>query len=492
MKQINVERIEAHQSRTMFSLELPQDPDGGKQQLAAFKVKDGDDVVIKQILPYNAQAVYLEGHVFHPGKFPYRDGMTIGDLLRSYQDVMPEPSDHAELIRLQPPDFRPVTINLNLPDVLIGNDSIPLQPFDLVRVYGRYEIDSPSVSINGEVLRPGKYPMSNGMTASELVKMAGGFRRSAYREEADLSSYVVQDGKQVLVKHNDLAIQKVLDGDKSADVALKPGDALSVRRLSGWQDIGAAVVISGEVEHAGNYGIENGERLSSLLRRAGGFRSDAFPYAAILERVQVRELNNQARQEMIRRVEDTPVEVGSAPISATNSDSQADTREKLLEAQRQQILANLRSLPPNGRLVINITSDISRWENTSRDVELRPGDTLYIPKRPEFVMASGQVYNPVAISYVPGKRLGWYFHKAGGSTPQGNKRNVYVLRADGSVVPRKAGWFGDNFMNLQMRPGDTIFVPEKISGGSQIWQNIVGTAQVMSAIALPLAITGII
>ena len=117
MKQIDVERIEAHQSRTMFSLELPQGSGGGKQQLAAFKVKDGDDVVIKQILPYNAQAVYLEGHVFHPGKYPYRDGMTIGDLLRSYQDVMPEPSDHAELIRLQPPDFRPVTINLNLPDV---------------------------------------------------------------------------------------------------------------------------------------------------------------------------------------------------------------------------------------------------------------------------------------------------------------------------------------------------------------------------------------
>ena len=220
--------------------------------------------------------------------------------------------------------------------------------------------------------------MSNGMTASELVKMAGGFRRSAYREEVDLSSYVVQDGKQVLVKHNNVAVQKALDGDKSADVALKPGDAVSVRRLSGWQDIGASIVITGEVEHAGNYGIENGERLSSVLRRAGGFRDDAFPYAAVLERVQVRELNNQARQEMIRRVEDTPVEVGSAPISATNSDAQSDTREKSLEAQRQQILANLRSLPPNGRLVINITSDISRWENSLKRCCVAPRRyTLY-------------------------------------------------------------------------------------------------------------------
>jgi hypothetical protein len=93
---------------------------------------------------------------------------------------------------------------------------------------------------------------------------------------------------------------------------------------------------------------------------------------------------------------------------------------------------------------------------------------------------------------VPGKRLGWYFHKAGGSTPQGNKKDVYVLRADGSVVPRRVSWFGGNFMSLQMRPGDTIFVPEKIAGGSQVWQNIVGTAQVMAAITLPLALSGVI
>ncbi len=64
-------------------------------------MQGGDDVVISQILPYNQDAVYLEGHVYRPGKYPYKDGMTITDLLHSYQDVLPEPSDHAELVRLQ-------------------------------------------------------------------------------------------------------------------------------------------------------------------------------------------------------------------------------------------------------------------------------------------------------------------------------------------------------------------------------------------------------
>ena len=74
----------------------------------------------------------------------------------------------------------------------------------------------------------------------------------------------------------------------------------------------------------------------------------------------------------------------------------------------------------------------------------------------------------------------------------GNKKDIYVLRADGSVVPRGRGWFNDNFMDLRMRPGDTIFVPEKISGGSQVWQTLLGAAQVVSAAAIPLAVGGIL
>jgi protein involved in polysaccharide export with SLBB domain len=487
LKQINVERIDAHQSRTMLSLQLTDDQDGLKQELASFKVRDGDDVLITQILPYNAQAVYLEGHVFHPGKYPYRDGMTINDLLHSYQDVMPEPADHAELIRLQPPDFRPVTISFSLPDVLIGNPSIPLHPFDLVRVYSRYEIDSPSVTINGEVLRPGKYPMSQSMTVSDLVRMAGGFRRSAFRDEADLSSYVVQSGQKVMVNHTNVEVQKALDGDKNADCLLQPGDVVSIRRLAGWQDIGATVTVSGEVEHPGGYGILTGERISSILKRAGGLRKEAYPYAAILERIQVRELNEQARQKMIRQIEETPVVTNP---NATNGSQTASDIQKSLETQRQQILDNLRSYPASGRLVVNIGSDISKWENTAADIELRAGDTLVIPKKPDFVMASGQVYNPVAISYVPGKNFAWYFKKAGGATSSADRKKIFVLRADGSVVPMSGGWANTGLMDLHMRPGDTIFVPEKIAGASQLWQNLGVAAELLTAVMIPLAVSG--
>jgi protein involved in polysaccharide export with SLBB domain len=172
-----------------------------------------------------------------------------------------------------------------------------------------------------------------------------------------------------------------------------------------------------------------------------------------------------------------------------STQDQANTQQSL-QQQRDQVLTTLRSRPASGRMVITISEDISQWENTSADIELRAGDTLVIPKRPNFVMVSGQVYNPIAISYVPGRHVEWYLRKAGGATPSGNKKDIYVLRADGSIVPHGSIWTGNNLMNLRLRPGDSVFVPEKIIGGSQVWQNIMGAAQIMSAAALPIAMVG--
>jgi protein involved in polysaccharide export with SLBB domain len=296
----------------------------------------------------------------------------------------------------------------------------------------------------------------------------------------------VENGQRVLVNHSVVDLQKALNGDKNADPLLKAGDVVSIEQLAGWQDIGSSVTITGEIEHPGNYGIEAGERLSSVLRRAGGFRSDAYPAAAVLERVQVRELGEQARQEMILRIETTPADFQQ---SATNTQDQTGLAAAL-QLQRQQVLANLRDHPASGRMVINISEDISKWENTSADIELRAGDTLVIPKHPSFVLISGQVYNAVSISYVPGKNVGWYLAKSGGPTPSGDKKRIFVLRADGSVVAHGSSWTNSSVMDIRMRPGDTIFVPEKPIGGSQVWRNIIATAQVFTAAALPLAAAG--
>jgi protein involved in polysaccharide export with SLBB domain len=486
LRQINVERIEAHQRRTMLSIQIPENGDDQEstQRLSAFHIQDGDSVRVSPILPYSEKSVYLDGHVFRPGKYAYREGMRVSDLLHSYQDVMPEPAAHAEIIRLQAPDFRPTTIEFELPNVLNGDDPILLQPFDVVRVFSRYEIDSPKVSIKGEVLRPGVYPLANGMTVSGLINMAGGFRRSAYRESADVSSYVVQNGSRILNKVTTVDLGKAMEGDKAADVALKPGDVVGIRQLTGWNDIGASIKISGEVAYPGTYGIAAGERLSAVLKRAGGLRSSAFPEGAVLERVQVREVGEKTRQDLIRRLETTNPNIAGG--MSTGQEQLALVQAA--QTQQQQTLAALRSHTASGRMVIRISSDISRWENTAVDIELRAGDLLMIPKRPSFVLVSGQVRNPTALSYVPGKTAGWYLKLAGGPNEGAEKKGIFVLRADGTVVGAGSNWISGGALSVRLKPGDSIIVPEKVVGGSIFWKNMMTTAQVLSGIATTAAL----
>ncbi len=116
------------------------------------------------------------------------------------------------------------------------------------------------------------------MTAAGLVRMAGGFKRDALLESADLTSYQVVGGSKVISEHTSVSIGDAVNHhEASVDVPLKAGDVLTVHQIAGWNDIGSSITIEGEVAHPGSYGIQQGEHLSSILRRAGGFRETSYP-----------------------------------------------------------------------------------------------------------------------------------------------------------------------------------------------------------------------
>ena len=164
---------------------------------------------------------------------------------------------------------------------------------------------------------------------------------------------------------------------------------------------------------------------------------------------------------------------------------------QVIMAQQKQVVQQLKSEPPTGRLVIKIGPDISSWQNTPADIELRAGDILTIPKRPSFVLVSGQVYNSAALTFVPGKSAGWYLSHAGGPTTMANKKEIFVIRANGSVVGRDSGgWYSNNVLETKMQPGDIVVVPQKIIGGSNVWRNMLATAQVAANIAITAHVAG--
>lgn len=483
--EVKVERIEAHEKRVMVNVRFTPASlhRSATETVGSFRVQDGDRVWVAPILPYNDKSVYLEGHVYRPGTYPFREGMKITDLIHSYQEVLPEPASRAEIVRLEAPDFHPQTISIDLAGALSGDDTVLLQQFDTVRIFGRYEIDPPKVSIFGEVLRPGEYPMGRGMTAADLVEMAGGFRRGAYTEKASIATHSIENGKQVVTSDKTINIGAAMAGDLAEDVVLKPGDVLTILQIPGWNEIGQSVTIHGEVTFPGSYGLTNGERLSALIKRAGGFRAEAYPAGAVLDRIEVRRLEEKGKQELIRRIEAGGATAHFAPTS-TGQDQAA-----LLQAMQQQqaqTLSRLRAQPPSGRLVIVISSDIREWENTPADVYLRDGDVVTIPKKPNFVLAYGQVYNPSAVTYVPGKTAQWYLGQAGGATVMAEKKSIYIIRANGSVVSSQGsgGWFKGSVLNTKMRPGDTLVVPEKAIGGSSAWKTTLETAQLIASLGV--------
>jgi protein involved in polysaccharide export with SLBB domain len=489
LKHVTIERVEAQGRRTTLRVNLPEGAtiESSRKLLDGFAIQDGDRVSVAPILPYSEKAIYVEGHVVRPGKFPYREDMKLNDVLRSYQDLLPEPADRGEIIRLVPPDLRPEAIDFNVPDVLAGNDPINLQPFDTIRVLGRYEADGPKVQVHGEVLHPGTYPLSQGMTASQLVKMAGGFNRSALLDQADLTSYDVKGGKQVLSRRDTVNIgEAVKNGGSKDDTFLKPGDVLTIHQISGWNDIGSSVTLEGEITYPGPYGIQEGERLSSVLKRAGGLRPTAYPTGAVLIRKQVQELEDKSRNELIRQIETTSAGAKLAPSLSAQDD--AATLQLLIQ-QQKEVVEKLRSQPAIGRLVIKISPDIASWEGTPADIELRKGDVLTIPKKPGFVLVSGQVYNASAITFVPGKNAGWYLKRAGGSTEGGNVKEVLVIRANGLVVGRHSGeWYDSSVLDTKLEPGDVVVVPQKVFGGSAVLRNLFATAQILSSVGFAAAL----
>src|SRR5581483_8156237 len=162
LRHVDVERVEDHESRTMLRLDIPETNNDSQvaKALEDFTIKDGDKVKITPILPYADKTVYLDGHVSRPGKFGYRDNMKVTDLIKSYNDLLPEPyKRHSEIIRLTPPDYTPVVLSFSLENALAGKEQdVALKPFDTVRVFGRYDFeDPPVITVTGQVRDPGDH-----------------------------------------------------------------------------------------------------------------------------------------------------------------------------------------------------------------------------------------------------------------------------------------------------------------------------------------------
>ncbi len=578
LRHVEVQRIIAHDKRTMLSVDLPLDADPAEieKKLDSFQIQDGDKIRVFPIAPYNQDTLYLEGHVIRPGRYSYRPGMRVTDLISSYKDLLPEPAtQYAEIIRLNPPDFRPTVESFNLAEALSHPGSAPLlQPLDTVQIFSKFDFQNPptvsvggdvrvpgtyrtsgqlhlsdaihmagglaadaethdaqvfrylpdgelkifsvnlgealagnpsdnillnsrdrvlvhrnpadvepaTVYIKGEVARPGRYPLTTNMTVSDLIRAAGGAKQSADMKDADLTRYDWNNKSVMTGHHQEIELADALANTSDANVPLRNGDVLTIRKRAGWDDLGASISVQGEVMHPGSYGIEPGERLSSILKRAGGFMPDAYPYGAMLIRTDVQRFEDKSQTELVERVREQQASLKLAAKTANDPDEKLS--DQAAYQQWQNTLDQLLNNPPLGRVMIQISKNIRTWQNTPRDITVRAGDRLVIPKRPSYVMVQGQVFNPTAVAYHPGKSAKWYLSQAGGPTNLANKHAIFVIRADGSVIgAHGASFFLGSALGQSLQPGDTVVVPEKALGGPSQWKALFQAVQIGSSVA---------
>jgi len=437
-----------------------------------------------------APHVWIGGEVVAPGKYATSGQIRLRDAIYLAGGVAPDASlDSAQLFRTQP-DGTLKILSVNLAGALAGKatDNLLLESRDRLLVHrNTAQVDPATVDVKGEVAKPGRYPLTTNMHIEDLIQVAGGLKRTADPVNAHLTRYAAGDPQHANSENISIELSAVSAGDITENKLLRDGDVLTIPQNPGWNDVGASVTVRGEVQHPGPFGIRPGEKVSSVLERAGGFNSQAYPYGAVLMRRDVRELELNARTEMIRRLKEEEVHLRALP------ETDADQRNAKLTAlgETETTIQQLQANPPVGRVVIHIQRDLHTWRNTSSDVMIRDGDVLVIPKKADYITVNGQVFNPTAVSYRPGRSAKWYLSQAGGMTQLANKKAVFVIRADGSVLASKnnssAFWSGDP-LSVSLKPGDSVVVPEVAPRvGTRNWQNLFQAGQLAASAALAVA-----
>jgi protein involved in polysaccharide export with SLBB domain len=297
-----------------------------------------------------------------------------------------------------------------------------------------------TVAVYGEVHRPGLYPIVAGTPLKLLVDAAGGLTNESDRSDIEYVSYADA------LKTGQPEYQHV-NFTKSPALEISPGDMLTFKPLYSGQEVGT-VEAKGEFRFPGTFGILRGERLSELIRRAGGLTGGAYPYGAVFTRESARKAEEASYQRAANELQEamvTAVTSGAlgkeAPISAQFLTSTIDHIEHAKAA---------------GRVVIE-TNPAVLAAHPDLDPILEPGDAIYMPKTPISVTVTGQVLNPGSLEYLPGTSVKQYINSAGGYTQAADTGRIFVILPNGTSEKIRNSFWSPS--STKIPAGSVIVVP---------------------------------
>jgi polysaccharide export outer membrane protein len=468
-----LQRINKDGRRTVLDIDLTSSAD------LALLLRDGDALRINPVLEGAAGVVTLVGHVFSPGTYQYRPGMRLTDLLPDRSVLKPLADTRYVLVRRQSTDGRFLVLTPDLSAAFLqpgGVHDPGLQARDEVRVF-QLGLDRsgainpllqaladqsvagephPIVVVSGATVLPGAYPFSDGMRVSDLLRASGGLSEFAYTLRAELAREVNVGGERLRTKFIELDLQRMMAGDKDADLLLERRDYVTIKPLPEARER-ALVELVGEVRFPGIYPLARGETLVSVIERAGGLTDMAFADGSIFTRVDLKDRERKRMRELAQRLE---VDLAAAAVRTAREDRASGTAEGALQVG-QQLLTELRETEPVGRLVIDLDQVLDSGKGSTDDIVMRPGDTLHVPPVTQEVTVIGEVQSPTSHLHAPGLTREDYIALSGGMTQDADRKHVYVVRANGTVVGRtgkSSRWYNRRDA-VEIKAGDTIVVP---------------------------------
>ncbi|HWD88592.1 MAG TPA: SLBB domain-containing protein [Mucilaginibacter sp.] len=406
----------------------------------------GDKYVVERVLNRFENRVTIQGAVFRPGDYELDKGLTVSGLIKKAAGLKEDAfTGRGSITRLKPDNSKEL-ISFSISDIIANRSpDIPLEREDSVHIASIFDLrDKYKVTIKGEVRKPGEFAYADSMSVADLVVDAGGFAEGASPKRIEVSRRIsnsdptIKDSQVAMVFSVDLDAHLNLN---NAGFRLRPFDIVSVYSLPGYEKQ-RVVRVAGEVMYPGYYTIQKkNERISDMIKRAGGLTISADIDGSTLKRKNSAILGiNKNKTDSAILAQERLARLRHIGLSTSDSSSLSE----------QQLRNNF--------IGINLRQ-IENKPGSTTDLILEDGDELRVPKQQQIVRINGEVLYPSAVVYEGHKSFRSYILNAGGFSSEALRRGAYVVYPNGSVHGTRKFLFFN--VHPDVKPGSEIFVPKK-------------------------------
>ena len=412
------------------------------EDFASYSPQLADSVVVTSAMMRFANRVQIKGAVMRPGNYELQPGMDLKDLINKAGGVREDVFKGSGNILRLGNNLGPENVSFNLENVLNSIENIPLQREDEVIINSIFDLQAEyTVQIDGEVNKPGQFKWRKDLTLRDLILLAGGVSESAaanQKMQIEISRRV-RNAVVTNVNYKQSEIIRIVAEknltNSDALLTLEPYDMVVVRPQPGYKQQ-RSISIGGPVLYPGKYYLEkNGERISDILKRAGGFQSTADSSSVFIRRFKTNEGDMEQRSELIARI--------------TNLSKDSLSKYPRLQ---QEFDKNYTSLS------VNLTKALAN-PGSNEDLIMENGDLIIISPNSSLVKVSGEVYFPTMIPYEPNTNLRYYIKRTGDYTNMARKNQAFVIYPDGKAEAVKKFLFFRSYPKVT--PRSEVFVPSK-------------------------------